>query len=98
MREKTFEMQVRKWLESKGCWVLKTISNGMQRAGIPDLLICCNGMFIGVELKTEKGKSSPLQEHELSEISKAGGRAFLLRPQGFETFKEIINGILIQQS
>ncbi len=97
MREKAFENQVKTFLTSRGCWWVKTFSDGYQRAGIPDLIVCCKGRFIGVELKSETGRASKLQEHEISEIRKADGLAMVLRPQGFEKFKEMIDGLQLQQ-
>lgn len=90
MREKDFEKKVKAFLKEGGCWVLKTWSNGVQRQGIPDLLVCCNGHFVGVELKAEKGRSSDLQLWNIEEIRKAGGIAIVLYPDQFDQFKEMI--------
>lgn len=88
--EKNFENRVKKFLKEQGCWVLKTWGGGMQRSGIPDLLVCCAGHFLGVELKAPKGRPSDLQLWNLEEISKAGGHAILLYPDQFEEFKALI--------
>lgn len=93
MKEKQFEQQVKKYLADQKCWVLKTWSNGIQREGIPDLLVCCNGYFIGIELKAEKGKPSALQLWNIAEIIEAGGYAFTLYPDQFDDFKEFIFGL-----
>ncbi len=89
-QEKTFENKVKKFLKEENCWVLKTWSNGIQRKGVPDLLVCCNGYFIGVELKAEHGKPSELQLWNIEEIKKSGGIALVLYPKQFEQFKEMI--------
>lgn len=88
--EKQFENQVKKWLKEHGAWFLKTWGGGYQRNGIPDLLICWKGKFIGIELKTDIGKPSPLQLHELNEIEKAGGIALILRPKTWEDYKKFL--------
>lgn len=93
MKEKDFEKQVKLFLSDHGCWHLKTWSNGVQREGIPDLLICCNGYFIGAELKAEKGKPSSLQKRSINQINAAGGFAFTLYPDQFDDFKELIFGL-----
>ena len=90
MKEKDFEKKVKAFLKNRGCWVLKTWSNGVQRQGIPDLLVCCNGFFVGVELKAEKGRPSDLQLWNIEEIMKAGGIAIVLYPDQFERFKDMI--------
>lgn len=93
MREKTFENQVKEFLAAEGCWILKTWSNGVQRQGVPDLLICCNGYFLGVELKNETGKPSELQKWNVEKIREAGGIAIVLYPDQFNDFKEMIKDI-----
>lgn len=93
MREKEFENKVKDFLKKEGCWYLKTWSNGVQRQGVPDLLVCCNGYFLGVELKNETGKPSDLQIWNISKIRQSGGFAFVLYPSGFEKFKSLIRDI-----
>ncbi len=88
--EKNFENKVKKFLKEQNCWVLKTWSNGVQRSGVPDLLVCCNGYFVGVELKATKGKPSELQIWNIKKIREAGGVAIVLYPNQFEKFKDLI--------
>ena len=88
--EKQFEQKVKAFLASQECWVLKTWSNGVQREGVPDLLVCCNGYFMAVELKAEHGHPSPLQEWNIQQIRKAEGIAIVLYPYQFEKFKHMI--------
>lgn len=102
MREKVFEQQVKAFLKEQNCWVLKTWSNGIQREGVPDLLVCCNGSFVGIELKNETGKPSALQLWNIREINASGGYAFTLYPNQFEDFKKFIfhlsNGMNYRQA
>ena len=91
MREKAFEAQVKAFLKEQGCWVLKTWSNGVQREGVPDLLVCCKEYFLAVELKNEKGKPSALQLWNIDQIRKAGGIAIVLYPNQFEEFKHMVS-------
>ena len=90
MTEKQFENKVKAFLHEQGCWVLKTWSNGVQREGVPDLLICCDGLFIGVELKAPKGKPEQLQLKNIEWIRNAGGIALVLYPNMFDQFKHMI--------
>lgn len=94
MTEKQFENQVKAFLKDQHCWVLKTWSNGIQREGVPDLLVCCNGYFLGVELKNERGTPSALQLWNIKEIRKAYGIGIVLYPDQFEEFKHMINLLL----
>ncbi len=49
------------------------------KAGAPDIIICCEGKFIGLEIKTETGKQSDLQKAAQLKIEKAGGKYFIIR-------------------
>lgn len=92
-QEKNFENKVKGFLKNQGCWTLKTWSNGVQRSGVPDLLVCCNGYFVGVELKAANGKPSELQLYNLRKIEESGGYAILLYPCDYELFKGFINAL-----
>jgi Holliday junction resolvase len=89
--EKLFENRVKKFLDDTGCWHIKYWAGAAYtKTGIPDLLICCNGYFVAVEVKSERGKPSELQLWTIEQIKSAGGRAFVLYPNGFEDFKTLI--------
>lgn len=89
--EKLFENKVKKFLSEQGCWYLKYWAGSQfTKSGIPDLLICCNGRFIAVEVKAENGVVAELQKWNIKNIQKAGGIAMVLYPSQFEDFKKLI--------
>lgn len=95
-QEKQFENKVKKFLSDHECWNLKYWGGGAYtRAGVPDLLICCNGYFLGIELKAENGKPTDLQLHTLSQIRKSGGVGILLYPHHWDEFQEYILKLLV---
>ena len=69
---------------------MKFFANSFTKSGIPDLLICCNGHFIGLELKAPNGKPSELQLWNIEKIKEAGGHALILYPKDFDDFKKLI--------
>ena len=90
--EKNFENKVKKFLEERNCWFIKYWSGAaFTKTGIPDLLVCCNGYFLGVEIKAPKGKPSELQLYNLKKIDEAGGFGILLYPDHFELFKNFVD-------
>ena len=94
MTEKNFENRVKAFLKSEGCWFVKYWGGGIHtKAGTPDLIICCNGYFIAVELKGDTGKPTKLQLRQIEQIKNSGGIAFVLHPEWFEGFKNIIRTI-----
>lgn len=89
--EKDFENKIKAFLREQGCWYIKYwAGGGFTTAGVPDLLICCNGRFVAVEVKASTGKPSDLQLKKIRDIRKAGGVAFVLYPDQFEEFKHMI--------
>ena len=88
--EKTFENKVKKFLDSQGAWHVKFFANSFTKSGIPDILACVNGHFVGVEVKAQNGKPSELQLYNVRKIREAGGFAVVLYPSGFEEFKRFI--------
>lgn len=88
--EKNFENKVKKFLEEEGCYYVKTHGDRFSRKGVPDLLICCNGFFVGCELKASNGIPSELQKYHVQQIKSAGGLATVLYPKDFEQFKKLI--------
>lgn len=90
-REKNFENKVKKFLKEQNAYFIKYWGGAMfTKAGVPDLLACVDGHFIGIELKAPNGKPSALQIYNLKEIENAGGYAILLYPNYFEVFKNFI--------
>lgn len=77
MLESALQRKIIKYLESRGAYVARVISAG--KAGTADLLVCYRGRFIAVEVKTEKGIVSPLQEHHQGLVIKAGGISIIAR-------------------
>lgn len=55
---------------------------GFQEVGIPDLLVCFKGQFIGAEVKQPGGSLRPAQRVFLHEIYDAGGVAAVLETVG----------------
>ena len=92
--EKQFEQRVKKFLEEQGAYFIKYWGGGQYtKAGIPDVLACVNGMFMGVELKAPRGKPSELQLHNLKKIDEAGGFGVLLYPKDFDLFKGLVKAV-----
>lgn len=74
MLEGRLQTQIIHYLESRGAWVFNPLA-GPHRAGIPDLLIIYQGLFIGMELKRPHGTYRPtfVQKKNLQAITDAGG-------------------------
>lgn len=52
--------------------------------GTPDILGSLCGIFVAIELKSEKGRLDSLQRHTLELIAETGGIGVVSRPQDWE--------------
>ena len=48
-------------------------------AGIPDIIVCYHGHFVGLEAKVGKNQPTKLQSVTIEQIRKAGGTAVVVR-------------------
>ena len=93
-QEKNFENKIKKYLDTKGCWHVKFFANRFTKSGVPDILACINGYFIGIEVKAQNGKPSELQLWNREKIREAGGICIVLYPNQFDEFKELVKELL----
>ena len=77
--EKNFEEKVKKFLKDEYCRFVKYWGGGeFTKAGVPDILVCCNGSFIGVEVKAPNKKPRPLQKARHRLLKKLGFKVYVL--------------------
>ena len=91
-REKNFERKVKTWIRDGGGWVVKFHGDAFSTAGVPDLLACIKGWFVGIEVKADDGEPSELQIWTVKQIRKAGGVAVVLFPSAFSDFQKWAEG------
>ena len=60
-------------LNSYGAYYFYPVTGGFGRSGVPDIVACYLGLFIGIECKAGNNKPTPLQETQMALIRKAGG-------------------------
>lgn len=78
-QETLFKEKVLKDLKSLPlCWFVKI--QQVSKRGTPDILLCVAGKFVALELKTETGKLSALQEFNLEQIANAKGIGLIATP------------------
>lgn len=76
---------IKRLLVSRGAYYFMPVSNGMGRHGIPDIIACYRGWFIGIEVKAP-GKEKTVtanQARELENIGAAGGHSLVASDANF---------------
>lgn len=80
--EKNFENKVKAFLKDTGAWLLKYWSGAAYtKSGIPDLLVCSDGRFLGIEVKSPNGEPSLLQLVNLKKSENQAGMEFCCTPR-----------------
>ena len=75
-KEKSITNNILKYLKTlDSCFAWKEHGGMYGTSGIPDIICCYKGRFIGIEVKRPGGKLSRLQEAALRKIQAAGGSA-----------------------
>lgn len=92
MREKNIENKIKSYLKSKGAYYFKHHGNQFSQVGVPDIIACYKGRFIGIEVKNKTGKTSPLQDVNLKMINDAGGIGIVARC--VEDVSKVIDNII----
>lgn len=88
MNESKLQTKILKYLKQEGYYSIKTIL--CNRNGVPDIIACSpTGQFVALEVKFGKGRPSKLQEWNIAEIKKVGGKAGIV--WSIEDVKQVLN-------
>lgn len=80
MNESDITKSILKYLKTlPRCFFWKEHGGIYGTSGIPDIIVCIDGRFIALEVKTQKGKTTPLQNAAIRKIRSSGGFAFVVR-------------------
>ena len=63
----------------EGWWAVKFVNEGYARVGVPDVLACYNGWFVGLEFKVLRNGTLKYTTHQLNQcklINDSGAKAF----------------------
>ena len=109
-KEKLFENKIKTFLHSIGIyaagtpkdkmiveqkgWFFKHWAGPYSPSGIPDIICCINGKFVGIEVKADNGHPSALQLRNISLIEKANGIGLIIYPKDFEMLKTLLIAVI----
>lgn len=96
--EKKVKDAVTKILKDYGAYYFFPVTGGFGRSGIPDIIACYKGNFIGIECKAGKNKPTALQEAEILKIMNAGGVALCVNERNIEDVRLLLETITYMRS
>lgn len=79
-RESKLSGKIMAALRLEGWFCFKVHGGPTMMAGLPDIVCCAEGIFVGLETKNPESRShvSPIQEHVHDKIKDAGGVAVVV--------------------
>lgn len=73
-------------LKQHGAYFFYPVTGGYGRSGVPDIVCCWKGRFIGIECKAKGGTVTQLQMKNLNEIVTQGGISLIIDETGIGIF------------
>lgn len=80
--ESKVKKQVVALLKQHGMYYFYPVTGGYGRSGVPDIVACWHGRFIGIECKAKGNRPTALQMKNLMEITDTGGISLLVDETG----------------
>lgn len=79
-RESRLSRKIQETLRAQGYFCFKVHGSEMMMAGLPDIIVCAHGLFIGLETKNPETREdvSPRQAYVHDKIRQAGGGAIVV--------------------
>lgn len=91
--EKKVKDKAVKLLKAFGIYYFFPATHGYGRSGVPDIICCFNGTFIGIECKAGDNKPTALQEKEMQSIRDAGGITIVVNETSLTMLGELLTEI-----
>ena len=88
--EAKVKAKVVKQLKELGAYYFSPVTGGYGRSGVPDIVACINGRFVGIECKAGKGVTTALQDKNLEAIRQSGGKAFVLNEENVDSLTTLL--------
>lgn len=77
-------------LKDEGAYYFFPATHGYGRSGVPDIVACVNGRFLGIECKAGKNKPTALQVRELEAIRAASGVAIVANEENWDMVRPLV--------
>ena len=91
-QEKNLETKIKDFLKKNNIYHFKTKGGIYGTIGLPDLVICINGKFVGLELKSKIGKVSLQQYKNGAKITENKGIFAVI--DDYDKFLELYNDLI----
>jgi len=90
--EKKVKQKVCAKLKELGAYYFYASTGGYGASGIPDIVACYKGKFIGIECKANGNKATALQQKHLREISMQQGISLIIDETNIDMLEYYVKG------
>ena len=80
-------------LKENGAYYFFPATGGYGRSGVPDVVCCYRGVFVGIECKAGSNKPTALQEAEMRKIREANGITLVVNEDNIDDVKIMLRDI-----
>ena len=91
--EKKVKDKVVQILKAHGVYYFFPATHGYGRSGVPDIVCCVRGRFLGIECKAGNNKTTALQDREIAAIQAAGGIAVVVNEENINLVESLLKDI-----
>jgi Holliday junction resolvase len=94
VKEKWVKKKVVDYLKSHGLYYFFPVASGWMSAGVPDIICCVKGRFVGIECKAGKNKPTAIQLKNHREIQLNEGHVMVINEDNLDHMKEVIDELI----
>jgi Holliday junction resolvase len=91
--ESKVKKKVKKILDDLGAYHFSPMMDGYGRSGVPDIIACYKGKFIGIECKAGDNKPTLLQLRNIEDIKRNQGLAIVINEGNMQELLTLIKEI-----
>ena len=88
VKEKWVKQQVVKMLKERHVYYFFPVAGAYTSIGVPDIVACIRGRFVGIECKAGNNRPTELQLRNLEDIRDNGGVALVVNENDLEALKQ----------
>lgn len=94
VNEKWVKKKVVDYLKQHGIYYFFPVASGWMSAGVPDIVACVKGKFVGIECKAGKNKPTAIQLKNHREIQLNEGVIMVINEDNLDHMRMVISELL----
>jgi Holliday junction resolvase len=88
--ERAVKDKVVSMLKGEEVYYFFPATHGFGRSGVPDVVCCVNGYFLGIECKAGTNKPTALQVREIEAIRRSNGVAIVVNEENWDMVRALV--------